>query len=59
MSVLGWVGSPGREVQRIWRGDDDMEILPISLHEAQLVDLGLDVEAADQELAAVGGTTPA
>ena len=33
-----------------------MEIVPVGVHDAELVDLGLDVEAADQELTAVGGS---
>jgi hypothetical protein len=49
-----WSRSSGWEVDRIWRGHDDVEVAPVGVHDAELVDLGLDVEAADQELAAVG-----
>jgi hypothetical protein len=46
-SALGWVGAPGREVHEVWRGDHDVEVVAVDLHDAELVDLGLDVEAAD------------
>jgi hypothetical protein len=48
------MGSPGREVHICRRGDDDVQVTPIGVHDAELVDMGLDVEAADQELAAIG-----
>jgi hypothetical protein len=57
--ACGWMSSPGREVHRIGRSNDDVQVAAVGGHDAQLVDLGSDVVAADQELAAVRGTTPA
>src|SRR5215218_5684603 len=55
-SALGRVRSPGREVHRSWPSDDDMEIVPVGVNDAELVDLGLDAEAAVQDFTAVGGS---
>src|SRR6266576_5797583 len=49
-SVLKSMGSPARVVHRVRRGDDDVEVAPVGVHDTELVNLGVDVMAADQEL---------
>jgi Pyrimidine dimer DNA glycosylase len=57
VSALGWVGAPGREVHKFVRRphDDGVDVASVGVHDTELVDTCLGVEAADQELAAVGG----
>ena len=50
----GWVPQAGT-LHSIPGGDVEVEVSPVRVHDAELVNPGLDVVAADQELAAVGG----
>jgi hypothetical protein len=54
-SVLQWMGSPGGVVHWIRGGDDDVEVVPVGVHDAELVDAGPEVVTADQDFVAVRG----